>query len=249
MSKASDLWDWISLWVNKKIRSPFSNIATRTTLYVGSLIVATPLLEHLIVNAILKHWLGIDLKIEVPDVNAYIFGSALILLSLLHNLIFVKLTNQYQVKIKEIEGSVYKELWDQLDTVIDDSARLINLYTKVYDQSFDEYALKAEESIISCLSFLRKNRPFFFSENFYDLCSEINAVSFKITEYYRVCLKAQKYENGLLTSDQIDCPSRERYFREFNYLEAQKDVAKIFSDATNNYEQACTEIRKHISAN
>ncbi|BBW93786.1 hypothetical protein PS1M3_38730 [Pseudoalteromonas sp. PS1M3] len=248
MSKLNETWDLFALWISKKIRSPFSNFATKFTLIIGSTIVASPIIEHLLFNAILKQWLNIDLNIEVPDLNAYIFGSSLIVFSLIHNLIYVKLTNQYQVKLKEVEGSVYKKLWEHLDTVIDNSARLINLYTKVYDESFDEYALKAEESIIACADFLRKNRPFFFSENFYEKCVDINSVSYKITEYYRVCLKAQKYDKGLLKSQDINNVSLERVFKEFNFLEAQKDVKNLFSPAKEDYELICSEIRKRINA-
>lgn len=248
MSKSNEMWGWVSLWISKKIRSPFSNFATKFSLIIGSTIVASPIIEHLIFNAILKEWLNIDLKIEVPDLNAYIFGTALIMFSLIHNLIYIKLTNQYQVKMKDIEGSVYKKLWVHLDTVIDDTARLINLYSKEYDESFDEYALKAEESIIACASFLRKNRPFFFSDSFYEKCADINSNSYKITRYYRACLQAQKYAEGILKSEDIKEASIERSLKRFNFLEAQKDVNTIFSPAKKDYELICYEIRKHINA-
>ncbi|MGM0914282.1 MAG: hypothetical protein ACQEXC_09675 [Pseudomonadota bacterium] len=248
MSKLNEMWEWLSLWVSKKIRSPFSNFATKFTLIIGSAIVASPLIEHLLFNAILKHWLKIDLNIEVPDLNAYIFGSGLIALSLIHNLIYIKLTNKHQVKIKNVENSIYKNLWDHLDDVIDDSARLINLYSKEYNESFDSYALKTEASIISCADFLRKNRPFFFSDKLYEKCQDINSLSWKITRDYRACLKAQKYEAGILKPEDIGDPSIERSLKGFNFLEAQKDVSEIFRPAKKDYESVCDEVRKHINS-
>jgi len=242
------MWEWLSLWIVKKIRSPFSNLATKFTLVLGSTIVASPLVEHLIFNVILKHWLNIDLKIEVPDTEAYLFGSLLILASLIHNLLFIKLTSNYQIKIKETEGSVYKKLWIHLDTVIDDTARLTNLFCKVYDKSFDEFALKAEESVINYASFLRKNRPFFFSEELYEKCSEINNISYKVTQYYRACLKAQMYDEGILTSEKINDVSMESMLKNYNFYESQKLTMRIFSEATQQYDLVCSEIRKHINA-
>ena len=248
MSKTAQLWKLFIEWLSKKIRSPFSNFATKATLILGGSIVASPIIEHLIFNAILKSWLGVDLKIEVPDTEAYLFGSLLICISLVHNLIFIKLTNSYQIKLNESKDLAYRGAWESLDNVIDDTARLLHLFTKEYDKSFDDLTLKAEESIISCTSYLRKNRPFFFSEELYTKSSEINNISYRVIQYYRACLKSQKYRDGFLKPEDINDVSVENNYKNYNYLESQKFTKQMFDEAFQYYEEVCCEIRECVNA-
>ena len=164
MKNAQHLWNIFLRWLSRKLRSPFSNFATKFVLFVGAGVVASPLIEHLIFSALMDKILGIKLGVEVPDTEAYIFGTLLIFISLSHNLIFVRINHKYQVELKDAETSVYKNLWSKLDSLHDDTARLINFYTTYYDEQEEKYTIQAEESLIDFADYLRKNRPFFFSE-------------------------------------------------------------------------------------
>lgn len=232
----------------KKIRSPFSNYATKFVLIIGGGIIATPLLEHLIINAALKHGLGIDLGIEVPDTQAYVAGSCLMALSLAHNILFIKLNHDHQIRIKDVEISVYKSIWEKLDTVLDDTARLSNLYLTYYSAEDDQLALKAEESVISCMDLLRKNRPFYFSEEFYKKCASINNDAFQEVRCFRSCIKAKIEEENTIGKDASPSEQVEYYKKNYNYDLAQKEARRNLADIQSRCDQICEDIRVHISS-
>jgi hypothetical protein len=246
MSKFNQAWQLAILWISKKIRSPFSNYATKLVLILGSTIIATPLLEHLIVNAFLKHLLGIDLGIEVPDTAAYVAGGCLIALSLVHNLAFIKLNQNYQVRIKDTEISVYKAIWDKLDTVLDDTARLSNLYITYYSIEDEELALKAEESVISCMDLLRKNRPFYFSEEFYAKCASINNDAYREIRGFRGCIKAKQQEEQDIGKDAPLSVKLDYYKTHYNYDLARKEAQRMLTSIQSRSDQVCEDIRHHI---
>lgn len=243
-----DVWSWISEWVKKKLRSPFSNYITRMTLFIGSAVVASPLIEHLIFNAILKSWLGIDLGIEVPDLNAYIFGSTLILMAIVHNLLFLRVSYNHQVNIASAKVSVYRELWERLDIVLDNVARLNNLYFTHYSEEEDKLALTAEESVISCTDFLRKNRPFFFSDDFYRKVCNINNEAWQEITAFRCCLKYKKKEEALIGKDADIIEQLEFSENEYNFNLAQKEAQKIIDELMKEYDAICSEIRNYINS-
>lgn len=215
-------------------------------LFVGSGIVATPLLEHLILNAVLKHVFGIDLGIEVPDTQAYIAGGVLIALSLAHNLLFIKLNHSYQISVKDVEISVYKSLWEKLDTALDDTARLSNLYSTYYSTQDDDLALKAEESIISCTDWLRKNRPFYFSDDFYEKCVSICNDAYVEARAFRACIQAKKEEELAIGRDASFSEKIDYYEKHYSYDKARKEAKKNFAIIKSQSEQVCGDIRTHI---
>ncbi|PYD09044.1 hypothetical protein DND62_24270 [Pseudomonas syringae pv. pisi] len=246
MSKLNQAWALALAWASKRIRSPFSNFATKFVLFLGSGIVATPLLEHLIFNAVLNHFFGIDLGIEVPDTQAYIAGVVLIALSLTHNLLFNKLDHSYQVNIKNVETSIYKSLWDKLDAVLDDTARLSNLYSTYYSAQDDDLALKTEESIISCADHLRKNRPFYFSDDFYEKCISICNDSYVEARAFRACIQAKKEEELAIGKDASLSEKIEYYEKHYNYDKARKEAKKNLTVIKSQSEKVCADIRSHI---
>ncbi|WCR44563.1 hypothetical protein [Stutzerimonas frequens] len=248
MSKSNQIWSLAISWISKKIRSPFSNFATRFVLILGGGIVATPLIENLLINAFLKHGLGIDLGIEVPSSQAYIAGCTLIAASLIHNLVFIKLNNDHAIRAKDVEVSVYKSIWEKLDTVLDDTARLSNLYLTYYSEEDDKLALKAEESVILCADHLRKNRPFYFSEEFYEKCASINNDAYREIRGFRGCLKAKKLEEESIGKEASLTEQIDYYNKNYDYDLARKEAVRNISRIQSNYEDICKDIRIHLSA-
>ncbi len=248
MSDSNKILDLAISWVSRKIRSPFSNYATKFVLILGGGIVATPLLEHLIINAILKHGLGIDLGIEVPGDHAYIAGCALIAASLIHNLVFIKLNNDHVIREKNVETSVYKSIWEKLDVVLDDTARLSNLYFTYYSDEEENLATKAEESVVLCLDILRKNRPFYFSEEFYAKCASMNNDAYREIQGFRGCLKAKISEEKSIGKEASATEQIEYYKNNYDYNLARKEAVRNLARIESSYEDICSDIRNHLSA-
>jgi len=246
--KLNQIWDLVISWISRKIRTPFSNYATKFVLIIGSGIVAAPLLEHLIINAILKHGFGIDLGIEVPDGPAYIVGSTLIVASLIHNLIFIKLSNDHVIRAKDVEVSVYRSFWVKLDTVLDDTARLNNLYFTHYSEEEDRLALKAEESVILCADILRKNRPFYFSEKFYDKCVSMIDDAYREIRGFRGCLKAKIAEEKAIGKNASTTEQLEYYNNNYDYNLAHKEAVRSLTRIQSGYDDICNDIRTHLSS-
>lgn len=97
-----NFWDeYIDPIIKKWFLSPFSNFVTKVFLYVGAGLVATPLLEHLIVKVILLKYFDINLPIDVPDQLAYISGVILMVVGAIYNLVHTHLENvshQYEIE-------------------------------------------------------------------------------------------------------------------------------------------------------
>ena len=87
--------------IKKWFFSPFSNKVTRVFLYVGSAVVATPILGHLIIKVILLKFFDIDIPIDVPGVPAYATGGVLMVCGALHNLIYIHLDNRNKMLANE----------------------------------------------------------------------------------------------------------------------------------------------------
>lgn len=243
MSKSNQLWDLAIEWVSKKIRSPFSNKVTKFLLITGASIVAAPLLLHMIANALLKNFLGIDLGIEPPGTTTYIASLCFMLLAVVHNTIHNYLTHSHQLRVKEAEAPIYQETWDQLDTVFDDTARLSNLYDKYYTPRDDELVLKAERSAISCLDWLRKKRPFYYSEDFYEKCSEICSQALREARAFRGCIDAKKREEAAIGKGASVIDQMEYYGKTYNYELAQKETVRNLQAMRRQYDAVCAEIR------
>lgn len=248
MSKVNQLWTLAITWVTKKIRSPFSNYATKFVLFLGSGVVATPLLEHLILNAILKNGFGIDLGIEVPDKSAYVTGGCLIALALAHNLLFIHLNNRHQIEAKKAEVEVYKEAWRKLDTALDDTARLVNLYFTHYSEEEEALTLKAENSVIACAEWLRQNRPFYFSEAFYKQCADINNDAYVEIRGFRGCMRAKQKEEATIGKNASLSEQLDFYKNNYDYNLAQKEANINISRIRRGYDKVCGEIRSHIGS-
>ncbi len=248
MKNAQQLWNIFLRWLSRKLRSPFSNFATKFVLFVGAGIVASPLIEHLIFSALMDKLLGIQLGIEVPDTEAYIFGTLLIFISLSHNLIFVRVNHKYQVELKDAETSVYKNLWSKLDSLYDDTARLINFYTTYYSEQEEEYTIQAEESLIDFADYLRKNRPFFFSESLYHECTEICGIANSEIQSFRYCMKAKIQEEKDIGKDADVLAQLEYSTKHYDYYTAQKYSNEEFYRMKAKYEKVCLDIRQHVGA-
>lgn len=119
-----ELYELLLVWLRIRIRSPVANWLSKGAFLVGALLVSTPLFEHLIFTAMLKHVIGIDLGISVPDTGAYVAGCTLMLAGLVHNLVFVRLTQQHVENVKATRTSTYKELW-VLGRVINQSPYMV----------------------------------------------------------------------------------------------------------------------------
>lgn len=246
MSKSNQLWDLAIEWISKKIRSPFSNYVTKSLLILGASIVAVPLLGHLVLNAVLKQFFGIDFGIEAPDATTYIASFCVLLLGVVNNTAHNYLTHSHQLRAKEAEASIYQETWDKLDTVFDDTARLSNLYNKYYAARDDELVLKAEKSAISCLDLLRKKRPFYYSESFYEKCSEICSQALQEARAFRGCIEAKKMEEATIGKKASITKQMEYYRKTYNYEMAQKETVRNLQVMRRQYDAVCAEIRKHL---
>ncbi|WP_164091410.1 hypothetical protein [Comamonas thiooxydans] len=183
-------------WLRIRIRSPLSNKLSKGTFYVGALIVSTPLFEHLIFTAIFKKIFGIDFGITVPDTNAYIAGCGLIFLSLVHNLFYIKLTQDFINKQKEKKIEIYQELWEHVDTMIDDVARLARLYCTHFSEDDKKFALKAEESIKSTLEYVRRNRLVISSAAIYENIKDLSSDCGSHTRSFRACIQMKLRDDG-----------------------------------------------------
>ncbi|GAA3705110.1 hypothetical protein GCM10022421_10050 [Oceanisphaera sediminis] len=235
MKPLKELWSLGIIWIKIKIQSPFSNGVTKVLLYTGAAIVATPLLEHLLFSAVLKKWLGIDLGVEVPDTEAYITGSILMVLGVTHNLIYLALRNERDVKIIEAKNSVYRELWDYCDKAIDDVVRLSHLYTSKPSPDDEKYVSQAENSVIKYMGYLRQHRPFLFSEEFYQKGCELNKISWWQIQCFRACM--QMKEKHLKDGNQ-----------DYDFYLAEKTTNKDMDHLIEKYNGFCEEIRKYVEA-
>jgi hypothetical protein len=196
MKPIHDLYELLIDWIRTRIRSPISNRLSKGTFYTGAFIVATPLLEHLFFTAILKQAFGIDLGISVPDTNAYMAGSGLILLSLLHNITYIKLTQDFSTKQKAEKIALYQELWERVDSMIDDTARLVHLYCTHPKDTDKDYALKAENSIHSTLEYVRRNRLKLASQQIHDTITQLAQDCGSHTRSFRACIDMKTREDG-----------------------------------------------------
>lgn len=235
MKFLKELWSLGILWIKRRIQSPFSNGVTKVLLYTGAVIVATPLLEHLLFGAILKHWLNIDLGIEVPDTKAYITGTILMVLGATHNLIYLALRNERDVKIVEAKNSVYRELWGYCDKAIDDVVRLGHLYTTKPSPDDENYVSQAEDSVIKYMEYLRQHRPFLFSEEFYQQGCELNRASWWQIRCFRACMQMKEKH---LKDGNLD----------YDFYLAEKTTNREMDNLTAQYDNFCNEIRKYIEA-
>ena len=236
MKPLKEIWSLFTTWLKVKIQSPFSNVVTKFLLFAGAMLVATPLLEHLLFGAILKHWLGIDLGIEVPDLKAYISGCFLMFLGAAHNLIFIKLRHERDIQVAEAKTSVYRELWEYCDKAVDDVVRLNNLYITKSSPNDKKYVEQAEGSVMQFMDFLRLHRPFLFSEDFYDKGSELNKSCWWQIRCFRACMQSKKEheENGNTSYD---------------FCLAEKETKKEMDELVEKYNSFCSEIREFVEQN
>ncbi|WP_100186067.1 hypothetical protein [Marinomonas sp. BSi20584] len=107
-----NIWDeYIDPIIKKWFLSPFSNLVTKTFLFVGAGLVATPLLGHLIIKVILSKYFDINIPIDVPDIPAYIAGVILMVSGSAYHLIHTHLVNiGNQYKIVEMKEKMEKEM-------------------------------------------------------------------------------------------------------------------------------------------
>jgi hypothetical protein len=80
--------DFVKPAFKRWLLAPFSNKVTKALLITGAAVVATPLIEHIIVKLILLHLFNIEVPIDVPDIPAYVSGVVLMAIGALHNLSF-----------------------------------------------------------------------------------------------------------------------------------------------------------------
>lgn len=246
VSKSNQIWDLAVEWVSKKIRSPFSNYVTKSLLIIGASIIAAPLFGHLILNALLKHVFDIDLGIEPPGTMTYIASLCFMLLAVVNNTIHNYFTLSHQARINEAKVSIYKETWGKLDAVFDDTARLSNLYATHYLPRDDELVLKAEESIVSCTDWLRKNRPFYYSESLYEKCSEICSQAIQETLAFRDCIRAKKKEEATIGKNASLTKQIEFYNKVYSYEKSQKEAVRNLRVMRGQYDAVCAELRKEL---
>jgi len=226
MGKRSEIWSLIVEAVLRFLRRPFSNIVTKTLLFTGAAVFVSPVIEHLLFNAVLRDWLGIDLGIEVPGINAYAFGTLLMFIGAAHNLTFVYLNSTHVLNEKKLRVSVYKEFWLRLDCLVDDVARLNNLYCSTYAPRDKELVEKAESSYFNYVEYLRKNRPFFFSEDFYEDGMEIATISSSEISAFWACYSEKKNPNTT-----------------YQFHMAEKVARKQLRSIKDKYENLCQKVR------
>lgn len=89
-----NVWDeYIDPIIKKWFLSPFSNVVTKTFLYIGAGVVAAPLLAHLLIKVILLKYFDINLPIDVPDIPAYVTGVILMVVGAVYHLAHTHLVN------------------------------------------------------------------------------------------------------------------------------------------------------------
>ncbi|WP_322629357.1 hypothetical protein [Halothiobacillus sp.] len=227
MNKTTEIWNITVEAVLRFLRRPFSNFVTRILLFSGAAVFISPPIEDLIFNAVLRDWLGIDLGIEVPGTEAYAFGTALMLIGAIHNIVFVYLMSAHDLAQKKTKNLVYKEMWIRIDTLVDDIARLGNLYLTVYADRDDEMVTKAESSYLNYVTFLRENRPFFFSEKLYKYGMDLAELSVLEMRAFRACISEKNKPNS-----------------SWDFNLAQKTANVQIELILNKYDVLCQEIRQ-----
>lgn len=151
-------------WFQRMVRRPFSNQLSKTVVWIGALIVATPPLEHLLISTLLERALGIDLGIEAPDLSAYIAGTTVIALGLLNHLAYIFLNLKHENEQGEARVSEYRELWTRIHTMADSTLRLSNLYNRAYNDSDQAYLSKAQEDVTEVQKYVGLHKPFLPSQ-------------------------------------------------------------------------------------
>ncbi len=226
-----ELYSIFLIWLKIRVRSPISNWLSKAAFILGAMVVSTPLIEQLVFTAILKKIFGIDIGISVPDVKAYIAGSFLITAAMAHNLLFVKLNQQHAENQRNIKTSIYKEIWVLIDDMIDSTVRLTNLYCTEYKEADDSYATTCEDAIIKALEHARKNRPFYFSEDFYKMVTNLSTTCLSQAASFRECITMKKKDN-----------------HDYSFYLAQESINSEYRELILNYDKICDEIRSYISA-
>lgn len=229
--RALEIYDLAIVWLKVRIRSPVSNWLSKAAFIVGAMVVSTPLFEHLLFTAILKQIVGIDLGINVPDVQAYVAGCFLMTAAMAHNLVFVKLNQQHAENQRSAKVSIYKELWVLLDGMFDSTARLVHLYCTELADRDATLVLEAENAIVRLQSHARKNRPFYFSEELYEKAVGLSRDCISHTESFRACM-------GMKKSNTLN----------YNFSMAQKAIDQELSEMSARYNEICEEIRTYVDA-
>lgn len=219
----------VLLGVKTMIRRPLSNWLSKATFIAGGLIVSTPLFEHLVFSALLKHTLDIDLGISVPDIPAYIAGGLIILSALTHNLLFVMLNQQYALQQQSQQTEGLRMLWGHVDTTSDDTVRLTNLYCTPAKQSDVKYVDKADESILLMMEYARKHRPFLISDDIYEEVMALSALCRRETAAFRACVQMKKKKNA-----------------DYDFLLARKTAMEQADELTRKYTNILTMIRNEV---
>jgi hypothetical protein len=228
-NRLQELYRLLITWIKHLIRRPISNWLSKAAFIVGALIVSTPLIEHLLFSALLKQTLGIDLGISVPDTNAYIAGSLIMICAMLHNLIFVKLNQDYAVAQSAQRNSDLRTLWNHVDTMLDDTVRLTGLYCTDFKKSDEAYATTADNSIIRTQDFARKNRPFLLSDDIYKKVLTLSIKCIDHTRSFWACLRMKK-KNTL----------------DYDFALAQKTISAEYNELKVIYDEICKLIEDEI---
>ena len=105
-------WMWSNYGdplVKRWIYAPFSNKVTKFLIFVGAGIVATPLIEHLILKVIFEYLFEVQVPIDVPDTEAYFAGVSLMLGGALYNLGIQYLEKEEKKRFFEKEQNLKRE--------------------------------------------------------------------------------------------------------------------------------------------
>lgn len=224
-----ELYELFLTWLRIRVRSPIANWLSKAAFLVGALLVSTPLIEHLVFTAVLKHVFEIDLGISVPDANAYVAGCSLMLGSLAHNLIFVRLSQRHAENVQANKTSTYKELWVLVDQMVDSTVRLTNLYCTKYRDSDQFYAATAEDAILKLLEHARTNRPFYFSDILYQKITSLASRCMDHTRSFRACI-SMKQEGS----------------KTYDFALAEKSIQSEYHHVQSQYDEICGDIRSYI---
>jgi hypothetical protein len=101
---------YLDVFIQKWLQSPFSNKVTRALILTSAAISAASLIEHLILKVVLLKIFNIDIPIDVPDTQTFIAGITLMTFGAIHNLLFLnfelkkKRTNIEERKEKKRKG-------------------------------------------------------------------------------------------------------------------------------------------------
>jgi hypothetical protein len=141
--------------------------------------------------------------------------------------------------------SVYKGLWSRLDDALDCTARLTNLYFTASGARDEECASAAEAAVMECSDYLRKNRPFFFSDELYSKCVAINSYAWKEIVAFRHCMKMKiKQEEMVEEKGEID--DYEFYEKIYNYDIARKTAVKASRELNRMNDEVCRYIKNYV---